>query len=82
MKTIMSTCKASGIEASTPTGNCLRPLYMLMVLKQVGNPVFLTGLSSAQTFSTGSLLRSSCSYLVNTKTFGFPEIRQQVILKR
>lgn len=32
---------------------------MFNVLKQVGNPVFFTGLSSAQTFNTGSLLRSS-----------------------
>jgi hypothetical protein len=34
---------------------------MLMVLKHVGSPVFLTGLSSAHTFSTGSLLKSSYS---------------------
>lgn len=32
---------------------------MFNVLRQVGNPVFLTGLSNAQTFNTGSLLRSS-----------------------
>lgn len=42
------------------TGNGLRPLCILSVLRHVGKPVFLTGLSSAQTFKTGSLLRSSC----------------------
>ncbi|QBZ60911.1 hypothetical protein PoMZ_07855 [Pyricularia oryzae] len=41
------------------TGNCFFALLICTVLKQVGKPVFLTGLSSAQTFSTGSLLRSS-----------------------
>lgn len=42
------------------TGNCFFPLCTLSVLKQVGSPVFLAGLSRAQTFKTGSLLRSSC----------------------
>ena len=32
---------------------------MFRVLKHVGNPVFFTGLSRAQTFKTGSLLKSS-----------------------
>ena len=52
-------------EASTvslpPTGNCRRPLLMVRVLRQVGMLVFLTSLSRAHAFSTGSLLRSSFS---------------------
>ena len=44
------------------TGNCFRPLFMFSVLKQVGNPVFFTGLSRAQTFKTGSLLKSSYKF--------------------
>jgi hypothetical protein len=32
---------------------------MVMVLKHVGSPVFLTGLSRAQALRTGSLLKSS-----------------------
>jgi hypothetical protein len=47
------------------TGNGFFPLLTATVLKHVGIPVFLTGLSSAQTFNTGwllvsALLGSSC----------------------
>src|SRR4051812_2381436 len=41
------------------TGNGLRPLLMLSVDWHVGSPVFLTGLSSAHTFNTGSFGTSS-----------------------
>ena len=37
-----------------PTGNGFFPLFTATVLKHVGIPVFLTGLSSAHTFSNGS----------------------------
>ena len=37
-----------------PTGNGFFPLFTATVLKHVGIPVFLTGLSSAHTFSSGS----------------------------
>lgn len=36
-----------------PTGNGFFPLLITTVLRHVGIPVFLTGLSSAHTFSTG-----------------------------
>ena len=41
------------------TGKGFRPLVMLKVDWQVGSPVFLTGLSNAHTFKTGSLGKSS-----------------------
>lgn len=43
------------------TGNCRRLLLIDTVLKHVGILVFLTSLSSAHTFNTGSLLISSCN---------------------
>ena len=43
------------------TGNCRRLLLIDTVLKHVGILVFLTSLSSAHTFNTGSLLMSSCT---------------------
>ena len=36
-----------------PTGNGFFPLLITTVLRHVGIPVFLTGLSSAHTFNTG-----------------------------
>ena len=41
------------------TGNCLLPFCTETVDKHVGAPVFFSGLSSAQTFNTGSFSRSS-----------------------
>jgi hypothetical protein len=41
------------------TGNGFRPLLMFKVDRQVGMPVFFTGLSKAQTFRTGSFGKSS-----------------------
>lgn len=46
-------------KQSSLTGKCRLPLLMVIVLKQVGTFVFLTSLSSAQAFRTGSLLKSS-----------------------
>lgn len=46
------------------TGNCLFALLMLTVLRHVGMPVFLTILSRAQAFRTGSALMSSYTCLV------------------
>lgn len=51
----------SSSAANAEMGNCLRALPMETVLRQVGMLVFLTSLSSAQTFSTGSLLMSSAT---------------------
>lgn len=46
-------------ENRSLTGNCLRALLMLTVLRHVGMLVFLTSLSSAHTLSTGSVPISS-----------------------
>ena len=56
-----------GSRARAPTGNGFFPLLITTVLRHVGIPVFLTGLSSAHAFRTGWLivspvLGSSCRF--------------------
>lgn len=48
----------SSVAVKADIGNGFFPLLIANVLRQVGNPVFLTGLSKAQTFSTGAFVES------------------------
>jgi hypothetical protein len=54
-----ATCDKSSRAAKADIGNGLRAFCIDVVDKQRGTPVFFSVLSSAHTFSTGSLGRSS-----------------------
>ena len=60
-KVVSVVVHCSSVKMVERTGNCLFALPMLTVLRHVGMLVFFTSLSSAQAFSTGSALISSCS---------------------
>lgn len=48
----------SSVAVKADIGNGFLPLLMATVLRQVGMPVFLAGLSRAQTLSRGWLMAS------------------------